>query len=684
VLIAVPGTCAPYPAIDVDKEVAAIQRALSPMGKEVDLTILGAHVTLERIGHAFIDRPFHVLHFIGHAEFRDNQGHLLLNDEQGGPEWIDEHRFAGILKNQGDLKLVVLNACQGATVSGTQVFSGIAPNLVREGIPAVVAMQYPVFDTAAILFAREFYYALFRGANAGRVDWAMVHARNALMRDFPGQREVAAPVLYLRAPHGVLFYKYTGSRVLDAAYSKAARDTERAVEATHRFNQSLSDDLTAMEAPGLSEQLSQDRRDYAWLKKRIAFRNRLVMVSAVTSVVVFMIFWVGLLDVMRFDAMLEGFTLASVNALTQQRKESDVVIVTIEHEVNPTWRSKYADLVRRLAQAGARVVVFDMTFEHDDTQPARGLISRATEDFAAAIEMARHSGTKVVLGFEALSEETPRIEESLHRAIGFKELGAVCLSGKRGRVGVAPLVIQKTGSDDEQAKIYPSLSLAAFIALKNGRDLSVDWQARRIRFTPFDIGSIEFSERRTATGGRCPVNQPNDQNADLVIDLTPVDVIRDDRHTIDYDRLVSMADRSGDRSLFGGKVVFVGVRTAKESFPVFDFDHGYRYGVELHADAFRTINDSSEGAIVVRPLSAGRQSFFLVALIVLGVSIRFWIKPESSRLRVSLLIAFAIAYAAIAFTLSVRHRVLMDWFYHLVGFFIAYFISGRVEKRWYR
>jgi hypothetical protein len=215
--------------IETEKEIDVIKKALSGMKKEVELTILKENVTLERIGHLLIDQNFQVLHFIGHGKFTDDQGHLLLNGHQGQMRWVDENSFASILKNHAALKLIVLNACQGATVSGTQAFVGIAPRIIKAGIPAVIAMQYPIYDTAAVVFASELYYSLFRGPNTGRIDWAMVHARNALLREFPGEREIAAPVLYMRAPEGVLFYKYTGNRYRDAVFSSNARDTEKAV-----------------------------------------------------------------------------------------------------------------------------------------------------------------------------------------------------------------------------------------------------------------------------------------------------------------------------------------------------------------------------------------------------------------------------------------------------------------------
>jgi hypothetical protein len=72
-------------------------------------------------------------------------------------------------------------------------------------VPAVVAMQYPLTDDAAMAFAEEFYRRLCMGENAGRVDVAVTHARNLLAILYPDNRCFAAPVVYTRAPDGVIF-----------------------------------------------------------------------------------------------------------------------------------------------------------------------------------------------------------------------------------------------------------------------------------------------------------------------------------------------------------------------------------------------------------------------------------------------------------------------------------------------
>jgi hypothetical protein len=82
---------------------------------------------------------------------------------------------------------------------------GLAPQLVTAGIPAVVAMQFPITDKAAATFAREFYKRLCVGEEAGQVDVAVAYARSMLTVLHPGDRSWAAPVLFTNAADGVIF-----------------------------------------------------------------------------------------------------------------------------------------------------------------------------------------------------------------------------------------------------------------------------------------------------------------------------------------------------------------------------------------------------------------------------------------------------------------------------------------------
>jgi CHAT domain-containing protein len=67
------------------------------------------------------------------------------------------------LADHKTLRLVVLNSCEGAKGSDTNIFSSTSSILMRRGVPAVVAMQYEITDRAAIEFSQVFYEDIAHG-----------------------------------------------------------------------------------------------------------------------------------------------------------------------------------------------------------------------------------------------------------------------------------------------------------------------------------------------------------------------------------------------------------------------------------------------------------------------------------------------------------------------------------------
>jgi hypothetical protein len=96
----------------------------------------------------------------------------------------------------------VLNSCEGAKGSDTNIFSSTSSILMRRGVPAVVAMQYEITDRAAIEFSQVFYEDIAHGL---AVDTAVTEARKAISMSMGSSLEWGTPVLHMRAPDGVLF-----------------------------------------------------------------------------------------------------------------------------------------------------------------------------------------------------------------------------------------------------------------------------------------------------------------------------------------------------------------------------------------------------------------------------------------------------------------------------------------------
>ncbi len=189
--------------LDTNGEEALIREAL---GKHIEAGKIELDVikeaTTRNIRQKLREKPYNVFHFIGHGDFNSNKGYIYLVDEGSKKKQLDDETFANFFLGNNHLGLVVLNCCRGATVSPNQAFAGTVSNLVRRGIPAIVAMQYTIADSTAKLFADEFYKTLALGYP---VDTAIQSTRNGISIDVGlDRRDFATPVLYMRAKDGII------------------------------------------------------------------------------------------------------------------------------------------------------------------------------------------------------------------------------------------------------------------------------------------------------------------------------------------------------------------------------------------------------------------------------------------------------------------------------------------------
>jgi CHAT domain/Tetratricopeptide repeat len=201
-----------------DKINAAL-RDLTDRGMvEVDRLEAG---TLSALQRPLRLREYHVLHFVGHGAFDEDaqDGALALEDRDGKTRLVTGRDLGLMIRGHRSLRLAVLNACEGARSAREDPFGGVAQALVRQGIPAVIAMQFEISDLAAVVFGHSFYQAIADGLP---VDVAMVEARRAMFAD-GHEVEWATPVLYMRSPDGRVFVR---SRVSDTG-SQAREDTGR-------------------------------------------------------------------------------------------------------------------------------------------------------------------------------------------------------------------------------------------------------------------------------------------------------------------------------------------------------------------------------------------------------------------------------------------------------------------------
>lgn len=189
------------PALDAAAEIGRIQARLRPYGTAVEVVTVRT-ASLDTIRTTLGSTDFHVFHYIGHAAHPvGGTGHLDLTAADGTVSSRSADEVAAILAASPTLRLAVLNCCDSAVSDGRDPFAGTASALVRAGVPAVVAMRRPITDTAAIVFADEFYAALIR--SGGRVEEAVAGGRAALFAaEGPTSAEWSTVALHLGSSLG--------------------------------------------------------------------------------------------------------------------------------------------------------------------------------------------------------------------------------------------------------------------------------------------------------------------------------------------------------------------------------------------------------------------------------------------------------------------------------------------------
>ncbi len=192
--------------LSIDRERQVVQQATQKAAAAGRLALRFLdHTTNAGLRSALRDFRPHVFHFVGHGAFDGHRGYLLFEGEAGKSRRVRDSTLREFFEDAPDTKLVVLNACQGATSSAGQAISGLAPYLVQRGLPAVVAMRYPIPDDTAIVFAREFYEALTQETPTA-VDVAVAAGRRAIYQDVdPDRPDWGIPNVFLRAEDGTIF-----------------------------------------------------------------------------------------------------------------------------------------------------------------------------------------------------------------------------------------------------------------------------------------------------------------------------------------------------------------------------------------------------------------------------------------------------------------------------------------------
>ena len=194
--------------LDVEEDRAAIVQAVQSLNQATGQDLIQVFWVERPATRAALEAALSegadILHFAGHAIFDpvSREGKLILETEDYESDFYGGGQLAQLLASAG-VRLVVLGACETGRRDGQNVWSGVAPALTRERIPAVIANQFKIKDDHAILVAAKVYHRLLAGFS---VDEALYEARQAIYQQAGlEQRDWGVPVLYLHDPDGVLF-----------------------------------------------------------------------------------------------------------------------------------------------------------------------------------------------------------------------------------------------------------------------------------------------------------------------------------------------------------------------------------------------------------------------------------------------------------------------------------------------
>lgn len=378
-------------------------------------------------------------------------------------------------------------------------------------------------------------------------------------------------------------------------------------------------------------------------------------------------------------------------------KIATIVIDAIQKKMDDNWRKewrkKYAELVRKLVEVGARVIVFDTRFE-------RKMGDEFDKPLIEAIQQAKKHGTSVVIAFGRIKDGKPLIYDDIKREVG-DGYGFAHSISRFDEIFKAPLAIQ--GS-----KFY-SLSLKAVEAYLGGKIND---------FPDFERRQIEIQHNNNICQKRiCHffdsqialwINEENkaiqfgDTIGNIFIDTTPIDKFKkyiyyykklkedDDKERLFYkNNNDNYKELSNAEKLdkFNSRIVVIGVETVTDLHKT---PLGERYGVLIIADQINTILNDLDNNIMIRALPRWADYILMCLFGFFGIFssshiIKEWQIPINFKHLILNVIFLIIALFCCGFLFSIflyaREGILSNWVYYVITFFSAFGIEVFILKR---
>ncbi len=130
-----------------------------------------------------------------------DEGFLAVCNRQGERYDLTATQLARVLADHRTLRLVVLNACEGAQGSDYDIFSSAAATLVRRGFP----LSLPCSTKSPTRPPSSFRTALRRSRRGPTGRYRRYRSAQVRELAINNTLEWGIPVLFMQAPDGVLF-----------------------------------------------------------------------------------------------------------------------------------------------------------------------------------------------------------------------------------------------------------------------------------------------------------------------------------------------------------------------------------------------------------------------------------------------------------------------------------------------
>lgn len=164
----------------------------------------------------FKQRPYYILHYVGHSMLENQIGKLVIKDSgDGKPVWTEDKKFASLFRqdmlNVEQPSIVCFQACDSAKIGSiNDSLRGVAYEFTKLNIPAVIGMQNEIDTDNAVAFFDRFYDRIL---NAKDVCEAVTAGRDYLGREFNLDTEpyvnnsFGSPVLFITTTEPVTLMK---------------------------------------------------------------------------------------------------------------------------------------------------------------------------------------------------------------------------------------------------------------------------------------------------------------------------------------------------------------------------------------------------------------------------------------------------------------------------------------------